>query len=253
MATVDELRQYLQNPNVRRMLDVISQAEGTDKYGYNTAFGGGQLESLDDHPRRLYDFTQTDGKANKTSAAGRYQFLQRTWDDVAGQLGLKDFGPESQDLGAIELLRRAGALEPAAMGDFQTALQRSGTTWASLPSSPYAQPKRSEGFMAQALNKASEAVFPAAQAAEVPQGGFDLSSMSDEDLLAALNADQPSGDLSSMSDEELLAALGQSEQVSGNPLVALGAGLGAGVGQVAMGAQEWLGKGLRGVGAETVG
>src|SRR5690606_34480755 len=143
---VDELRQYLQNPNVRRVLDVISKAEGTDTHGYATAFGGGKLDSLADHPRQLYDFTQTDGKANKTSAAGRYQFLQRTWDDVAGRLGLRDFSPESQDLAAIELLRRAGALEPASMGDFQTALQRSGGTWASLPSSPYAQPKRSPGF-----------------------------------------------------------------------------------------------------------
>lgn len=166
MATVDELRQYLQNPNVRRVLDVISKAEGTDTHGYATAFGGGKLDSLADHPRQLYDFTQTDGKANKTSAAGRYQFLQRTWDDVAGRLGLRDFSPESQDLAAIELLRRAGALEPASMGDFQTALQRSGGTWASLPSSPYAQPKRSPGFIAQALDSAAQAIFPSAQAAQ---------------------------------------------------------------------------------------
>lgn len=42
-------------------------------------------------------------------------------------------------------------------------------------------------------------------------------------------------------------------QVSDNSLVALGAGLGSGVGQVAMGAQEWLGKGMRGVGLEKAG
>lgn len=164
MATRAELATYLQNPNVRTFLDVISKAEGTDTHGYATAFGGGQLESLADHPRRLYDFTQTDGKANKTSAAGKYQFLQRTWDDVAGNLGLQDFGPESQDLAAVELLRRAGALESAARGDFQAAAQLSGATWASLPSSPYAQPKRSQGFIEQAVNS----LLPAAQAAGAP-------------------------------------------------------------------------------------
>lgn len=162
MATLQELQAYAQNPNVRKMLDVIAQAEGTT--GYDTAFGGGKLTALTDHPRKLYDFTQTDGKADKTSAAGRYQFLQGTWDDVAGKLGLKDFGPESQDIAAIELLSRAGALEPVLSGDFKTAVDRSGSTWASLPSSPYAQPKRSPGFIANALNKAAEMAFPAAQA-----------------------------------------------------------------------------------------
>lgn len=43
------------------------------------------------------------------------------------------------------------------------------------------------------------------------------------------------------------------EQVSDNSLVALGAGLGSGVGQVALGAQEWLGKGMRGLGMEQAG
>ena len=42
-------------------------------------------------------------------------------------------------------------------------------------------------------------------------------------------------------------------EVSDNSLVALGAGVGSGVGQVAMGAQEWLGKGMRGIGLEQAG
>ncbi|MNK60149.1 Transglycosylase SLT domain protein [compost metagenome] len=41
--------------------------------------------------------------------------------------------------------------------------------------------------------------------------------------------------------------------VSDNSLVALGAGLGSGVGQVALGAQEWLGKGMRGLGMDQAG
>jgi muramidase (phage lysozyme) len=168
MATIEELAGYAKDPRVRRFLDVISAAEGTDTNGYSTAFGGGKLESLADHPRQLANFTQTDGKANKTSAAGRYQFLQGTWDDVAKNLNLPDFGPESQDIAAVELLRRNGALPALLADDYETAVQKSGSTWASLPSSPYAQPKRSPGFIAQALDRAAQAVFPSAQAAPAP-------------------------------------------------------------------------------------
>ncbi|MFY4261456.1 glycoside hydrolase family 104 protein [Achromobacter xylosoxidans] len=168
MATIDELTAYTKDQRVRRFLDAIGSAEGTDTHGYNTAFGGGKLESLADHPRQLHDFTQTDGTPNKTSAAGRYQFLQSTWDDLAKSLNLPDFGPESQDIGAVELLRRNGALPAVLAGDYDTAIKKSGATWASLPSSPYAQPKRSAGFMANALDKAAAAIFPSAQAAPAP-------------------------------------------------------------------------------------
>lgn len=168
MATIDELTAYTKDQRVRRFLDAIGSAEGTDTHGYNTAFGGGKLESLADHPRQLYDFTQTDGTPNKTSAAGRYQFLQNTWDDVAKSLNLPDFGPASQDIAAVELLRRNGALPAVLAGDYDTAIQKSGGTWASLPSSPYAQPKRTAGFMANALDSAAAAIFPSAQAAPAP-------------------------------------------------------------------------------------
>lgn len=168
MATIDELTAYTKDQRVRRFLDAIGSAEGTDTHGYNTAFGGGKLESLADHPRQLHDFTQTDGTPNKTSAAGRYQFLQSTWDDLAKSLNLPDFGPESQDIGAVELLRRNGALPAVLAGDYDTAIKKSGATWASLPSSPYAQPKRSAGFMANALDSAAAAIFPSAQAAPAP-------------------------------------------------------------------------------------
>lgn len=168
MATIDELTAYTKDQRVRRFLDAIGSAEDTDKHGYYTAFGGGRLESLADHPRQLHDFTQTDGAPNKTSAAGRYQFLQSTWDDLVKSLNLPDFGPDSQDIGAVELLRRNGALPAVLAGDYDTAIKKSGTTWASLPSSPYAQPKRSAGFMANALDKAATAIFPSAQAAPAP-------------------------------------------------------------------------------------
>lgn len=165
MAAADRLRAAqvaLQNPNVRAFLDVIADAEGVN-HGYNTLFGNEVIQSLDDHPRTQRAFRETNGKRNSTSAAGRYQFLEKTWDDVAGKLGLQDFSPQSQDLAAVELLRRNGALESLQQGDFSKAVQQSGGTWASLPSSPYAQPTRSQDFIAQAVQRArgSTAAQPA--------------------------------------------------------------------------------------------
>ena len=50
MATRKQLEQALQNPNVRKFLDLISYTEGTQGNGYRTAFGGGKLNSLNDQP-----------------------------------------------------------------------------------------------------------------------------------------------------------------------------------------------------------
>ncbi|PWC10649.1 lysozyme [Brenneria roseae subsp. americana] len=142
----NSLHSALNNPNARSYLDAISRAEGTSAYmnsGYHTLFGGGQVASLSDHPRQLKDFRQTDGTWNKTSAAGRYQFTQKSWDEAAAALGLNDFSPQSQDMAALWLIQRAGQLENVLSGDFMTATNNLGGVWASLPSSPYAQPKRS--------------------------------------------------------------------------------------------------------------
>lgn len=142
-ATRKQLEQALQNPNVRKFLDLISYTEGTQGNGYRTAFGGGKLSHLNDHPRYLKSFRQTDGKSNKTSAAGRYQFVSKTWDGVARQYGLRDFSPQNQDLGAVALLFQRGAIPALLKGDYQTAIKKTGDEWASLPSSNYKQNKRS--------------------------------------------------------------------------------------------------------------
>ncbi|MDQ9112772.1 glycoside hydrolase family 24 protein [Acinetobacter baumannii] len=142
MATRENFEKLLNAPNVQKMLNLIASAEGV-KYGYNTLFGNERLNDLSWHPGIKKGFTQTDGKKNATTAAGRYQFLEDTWNGVAKQLGLKDFSPKNQDIAAVALLAQNGALPSVLKGDFKTAIQKSGSTWASLPSSPYAQPKKS--------------------------------------------------------------------------------------------------------------
>lgn len=145
MATRAQLEKYLQNPKVRQFLDLIAHTEGTEGNGYRTAFGGGRLSSLNDHPRYSKTFKQKNGKTNKTSAAGRYQFLRGTWDGLARQYGLKDFGPQSQDIAAVALLAQNGALGRILKGDMQGAVRKAGPTWASLPTAPasYSQPTKS--------------------------------------------------------------------------------------------------------------
>ncbi|AJJ62664.1 glycoside hydrolase family 24 protein [Yersinia aldovae] len=141
-----DLNNLVDDPNVRQYLEVLSKAEGTASYansGYNTMFGGDQFYDSSDHPRQLKNFTQTDGTKNKTSAAGRYQFTSGSWDDAAKALNLTDFSPRSQDLAALFLIQRAGQLENVTNGNFADATSGLGGVWASLPSSNYAQPKRS--------------------------------------------------------------------------------------------------------------
>lgn len=142
MATRQELEKALSNPNVRKMLDVIANAEGV-KHGYNTIFGNERSNDLKAHPNVKKEFTQTDGKKNSTTAAGRYQFLKGTWDSVSKKYGLTDFSPKNQDLAAVALILGRGALGDVIKGDFTKAVGKLGGEWASLPSSPYAQPKKS--------------------------------------------------------------------------------------------------------------
>ena len=151
-------QQYLNNPNVRKLLDVIASAEGV-RHGYNTIFGNERFGNLSRHPNVRKQFKQTDGKINETTAAGRYQFLKDTWDGLSRQYGLKDFSPQSQDIGAIGLIMQKGALGDVLKGNYQAAIQKLGGTWASLPSSPYAQPKRSQAEINKLLGNVPQSPY----------------------------------------------------------------------------------------------
>lgn len=141
---------YADNPNVSRYLDMIAAAEGV-KHGYGTLFGNKEFTDFSKHPNVRQSFTQTDGKKNVTTAAGKFQFIKPTWDGLAKKLNLKDFSPRSQDIAAVELLRQNGSLNDVLAGNYDTAVQKDGKTWASLPSSNYAQPKRSMDFVQKHL------------------------------------------------------------------------------------------------------
>lgn len=145
MAKLSQLYQAYQDPNVRKFLNFIAQAEGV-KHGYNTMFGNERFQSLGAHPNVRKAFKQTDGRTNYTTAAGRYQFLNSTWNNLAKRYGFRDFSPQAQDLGAIALIAGRGALDDVLKGNWQAAIQKTGKEWASLPSSTYKQGKRSWDF-----------------------------------------------------------------------------------------------------------
>jgi muramidase (phage lysozyme) len=129
--------------NVAAFLDMLAVSEGTDDgrqetkhQGYDVLVGGGLFHCFDAHPNKLVRLAKL---GISSTAAGRYQFLKRTWDDVARSLSLTDFSPVSQDLGAVKLLEWTGALQEIKAGNFEAAVHRCRKIWASLPGAGYGQ------------------------------------------------------------------------------------------------------------------
>ena len=132
----DASASMLRERNVLAFLSLIRHAEGTaDADGYRRLFGGALFESFADHPRQLVSLS-----GYRSTAAGAYQFLERTWDETARIMGLSDFRPESQDLAALGRIAARGALDDVRAGRFAVAVERCALEWASLPGSPYGQP-----------------------------------------------------------------------------------------------------------------
>lgn len=126
----------LQNSNVKAFLLMIRKGEGTlGVNGYKMLFGGQLFNSFADHPRIIVKKS-----GYSSSAAGAYQFLSKTWDETAKVMGLADFSPINQDLGALGRIAIRGALDDVLAGRFELAVKKCAKEWASLPFSPYGQP-----------------------------------------------------------------------------------------------------------------
>lgn len=147
-------------PERRALLNTIRYAEGTwlggSDHGYRVLYGGDRFGDLSRHP----DTVVIRGYAS--AAAGAYQFLPTTWDRAAERLGLRDFGPASQDQAALHLIEQRGALRPFdRQGLTPEVLARLAPEWASLPSldgeSHYGQPVKCrtelQGFYRRELER----------------------------------------------------------------------------------------------------
>jgi muramidase (phage lysozyme) len=124
--------------NLKAFLHLIRTGEGTlGENGYRTIYGGSLFDSFDDHPRKKI----TAGRWTST-AAGAYQFLEKTWDALVKQnpWTLTDFSQEKQDAAAVMLIKGRKAYDDVLAGRFVPAINKCNREWASLPGSPYGQP-----------------------------------------------------------------------------------------------------------------
>jgi len=140
MARIDLSAQGEAGDNVCAFLDMLAFAEGTILYGgddgYNVLVGGKTFDNYEKHPKVYVPLTRY---KVTSSAAGRYQFLWKTWQALALKLNLPDFGPVSQDRAAIELIRERKALLDVREGNIIAAIQKCRPIWASLPGAGYGQ------------------------------------------------------------------------------------------------------------------
>lgn len=141
--------------NVLRFLDLIAFSEGTSTVrnsddGYNVLYGKGLFQGYADHPRRLITLP-INGKSVTSSAAGRYQFLAGTWDEVVSKYGFRGrFTPEAQDLAAIKKITERGALKLIQAGQIAQAIAKCSKEWASFPGNDYGQnPHKIDKLLAQ--------------------------------------------------------------------------------------------------------
>ena len=156
------LEGYLNLPQVKAGLDTIAWAEGAPSY--NTLFGGGTF-SGSQHPNRCIPYKNT-----CSTAAGRYQFLYRTWTGIASRLGLSDFGERNQDIAALALIEERGELAKLVNGDFEAMMRGLGCAWAALP---YATCGQSRKSLSATMNyyRSALAVYGGASSSNLPPQG----------------------------------------------------------------------------------
>lgn len=128
-------------PEQRALLDTIAWAEGAN---YNTLYGGRTFNNYTDHPRKKiskWGFT--------SSAAGRYQFLEDTYDGLRKRGYFSSgFTPEEQDKAALKLVKDEGVTQQILEDSlkkrtFKPIAKRINNIWASIPGNGYGQGTRS--------------------------------------------------------------------------------------------------------------
>mgnify|MGYP003134312808 CR=1 FL=1 len=137
----DELDDRTIRARIKSFLDLIAWSEGTSTIrasddGYNVIVGGGLFHDYSDHPRKLVDIPRY---GIKSTAAGRYQILERYWDHYAKQLNLKDFTPRNQDKYAMNMFREVGCVKDIEDGRIEKAIVKCSSRWASFPGAGYGQ------------------------------------------------------------------------------------------------------------------
>ena len=124
-----------QTSNLRAFADVISYAEGTERYGYGTYFGGGQFDNSQPHPQQVL---------KGSSAAGRYQFMPDTWRGVHNGQN-PPMTVAAQDAAFISLLKGRGAYDDVLNGNFEQAFKKVSNEWSSVKGNNYTYQGKPQG------------------------------------------------------------------------------------------------------------
>lgn len=123
--------------NSNAMLSLISTTEGTGSC-YNFMVGFKKFYTYAKHP----NIEQPFGEKTST-AAGRYQFLFSTWQEMVNAKGYIDFSPVNQDGATLHYMGVRGFTTPGKTlnrADFERAMDRLSYAWASLPPGRHGQP-----------------------------------------------------------------------------------------------------------------
>lgn len=133
----------LTHDNAAAFLDMLAWSEGTDNgrqitkdRGYDVLVGGGLFSDYSKHPNVLVDLPKL---KIKSTAAGRYQLLNRWYAPYAKLLNLTDFSPLAQDKIAIQQITERKALQDIKEGRIEAAVAKCRNIWASLPGAGYGQ------------------------------------------------------------------------------------------------------------------
>ncbi|HBC0585269.1 TPA: glycoside hydrolase family 104 protein [Enterobacter cloacae] len=141
--------------NLQAFLDALAWSEGTSTSpatkcsGYDVIVTGidGKPEIFTDFSDHPFNKGRPSKKINSrgltSNASGRYQFMLKDWAHYKAQLGLPDFGPESQDKWAIQLIKERKALPDIETGHIESAVNKCRNIWASLPGAGYGQREHS--------------------------------------------------------------------------------------------------------------
>lgn len=126
------------SPEARMLLEAIAGPESAGRY--DVVYGGQKFDSFADHPRIAVPIASGPNAGKTSSAAGKYQFLGSTWDDVSRRHGLTDFSPANQDIGAWFLAQEEYARDTGrdlqadlAAGDMSRVAPSLRDQWTSLP------------------------------------------------------------------------------------------------------------------------
>jgi len=127
-------------------LDMLASSEGTSSDPVTQDDGYDVLVTGVNGPARFASYAtfpnvlvKVNNAGLSSTAAGRYQLLNRWWVAYSSLLHLSDFSPLSQDLIALQQIRESRALPDIDVGNLAQAVSLCAHIWASLPGNGYGQ------------------------------------------------------------------------------------------------------------------